>query len=375
MEAGLVHGRQGSAGRSAPGCARMSGVFRSFLERIGLAGDGPTRVSGPPTSSNEASSFHLYWDVPPEPLAEVRATIEVVEPPTVDRLYFWALQASFQQAGTRRGGAHFGLQHHPSYPGAGAVNWGGYHAAGGELEGSGSTLPSALDNVNTRTYPWAAGRPYRYRIFRSPDRGWRGSLTDLETCIETVVRDLWVEGDHLTSPMVWTEAFADCGEPPATVRWRDLEAVTTSGVTHHVSSVRVNYQSYADGGCTNTNVSTVEKRLGAAHRYPARDPDREHAPDLSGRNPAIPRNLSSLRRMPLQTRQISRGLRRAGRDRGSVRLGEPTLGWNLAPRRRRKRQPGRRITSCRPCRPCRPCRAWPGPRLPLRACRRRGIRW
>ncbi len=233
-------------------------MFRSFLERIGLGGDGPVRVSGLPTSSNKASSFHLYWDVPPEPLVEVRATIEVVEPPTVDRLYFWALQASFERAGAQRGGAHFGLQYHPSYPAAGAVNWGGYHAGGGELDGSVSTLPSALDNVNTRTYRWAAGRPYRYRIHRSPERGWRGTVTDLESGEETVVRDLWVEGDHLISPMVWTEAFADCGDPAASVLWRDLEADTMAGVTHHVSAVRVNYQSHADGGCTNTNVAATE---------------------------------------------------------------------------------------------------------------------
>jgi hypothetical protein len=187
----------------------------------------------------------------------VSATIEVIEPPTVERLYFWALQASFERGGVRVGGAHFGLQNHPSYPGNGAVNWGGYRIGGGELDGSGSDLPSALDNVNTRTYPWVASRPYRYRIHRSPDRGWRGTVTDLETGVDTVVRDLWVDADHLISPMVWTEAFADCGEPPAAVEWRDLEAVTTSGATHRVSSVRVNYQSHADGGCTNTNISVA----------------------------------------------------------------------------------------------------------------------
>ena len=247
-------------------------MFREFLERIGLAGDGPTRTSGPPTSSNGASSFHLYWDVPPEPLAEVSATIEVVEPPSVDQLYFWALQASFESGASRRGGAHFGLQHHPAYPGAGAVNWGGYAAGGGELDGSGSRLPSALDNRNTRTYPWNAHRPYRYRIHRSPERGWRGTVTDLETGAETVVRDLWVDADHLINPMVWTEAFADCGDPPATVRWRDLQAVTVGGATHRVSSVRVNYQSHADGGCTNTDVTVTsggfQQRTGTARVTP-----------------------------------------------------------------------------------------------------------
>lgn len=229
-------------------------MFRSFLEKLTR---GPARVrdAGLPTSSNRASSFHLFWDVPPEPLAEVGATIEVIEPPTVERLYFWAVQASFSHDGLEHGGAHFGLQHHPSYPEAGAVNWGGYAAGGGELAGSESELPSALGNANTRTYRWHPHRRYRYRIFPSPQRGWRGSVTDLTTGVETVVRDLWVDGDSIVRPMVWTESFADCGEPSVAVRWTDLDATTASGRTHRVTSVRVNYQSYADGGCTNTDIA------------------------------------------------------------------------------------------------------------------------
>ncbi|MDH3679198.1 MAG: hypothetical protein OEV40_04525 [Acidimicrobiia bacterium] len=228
-------------------------MLRSFLEKITRGTQ--LRESGLPTSSNRASSFHLFWDVPPEPLAEVRATIEVIEPPTVERLYFWALQASFEHGGLGTGGAHFGLQYHPSYPEAGAVNWGGYHKGGRVLDGSDSALPSALDNPNTRTYRWHPRRRYRYRIYRSPDRGWRGSVTDLTTETETVVRDLWVEGDNLIAPMVWTEAFCDCGEPSAAVHWTDLEAVTVAGQAHRVTAARVNYQAYAEGGCTNTNSS------------------------------------------------------------------------------------------------------------------------
>jgi len=228
-------------------------VFRSFLDRFSRVA--PERTEGPPTSSNGASSFHVFWDVPPVPLREVAATIMVVEPPTVTKLYFWALQVNVHQGGRRLGGAHFGLQHHPAHPGAGAVNWGGYHDSEGELPGSTSSLPSTLDNVNTRDYPWQAARHYRYRVFPSPERGWRGSITDLETGEETVVRDLWIDGDTLVSPMVWTEAFADCGDPPAAVRWTGLEATTTAGERVDVGSARLNYQSHADGGCTNTNTS------------------------------------------------------------------------------------------------------------------------
>ena len=228
-------------------------VFRSFFRSLSPAA--PERISGPPTSSNGASSFHLFWDVPPLPLAEVSATIEVIETPTVDKLYFWALQANFEQGGARRGGAHFGLQYHPAYPSGGAVNWGGYRDGGGELDGSVSDLPSALDNINTRTYHWHPNRAYRYRIHRAPERGWRGTITDLVTGEETVVRDLWIEADNIIGPMVWTEAFADCDNPSAAVRWSDLEAVTTAGDRHTVTVARVNYQAHSDGGCANTDIT------------------------------------------------------------------------------------------------------------------------
>lgn len=189
------------------------------------------------------------------------ATIEVIDPPTAPRLYFWALQASFEHPdGRRAGGAHTGLQHHPAYPEAGAVNWGGYHQGGGELDGSVSTLPSALDNPNTRTYPWVPHRRYRYRIHPTPPgsgrAGWRASITDLSTGAETVIRDLWVGGDALVSPMVWTESFAHCDDPSSAVRWTDLEAVTPDGDTVAVGAVRLNYQTHADGGCANTDTAT-----------------------------------------------------------------------------------------------------------------------
>lgn len=246
--------------------------IRDFIDRlIGPAGiGGEARVSGPPPSGNGASSFHLFWDAPPVPLRAVEVTIEVIEPPTVDKLYFWALQVNFQRGAGRVGGAHFGLQHHPAYPGSGAVNWGGYADAGGELEGSGSDLPSALDNVNTRTFPWQAGRAYRYRVAPSPEpapgqgrvsghdplvTAWRGSIIDLETGVETVVRDLWIAADHMTGPMVWSEVFADCDHPAAAVRWTDLEVTTIDGARTAIDRVRLNYQSHLDGGCANTDTS------------------------------------------------------------------------------------------------------------------------
>jgi hypothetical protein len=201
--------------------------------------------------------MHLFWEMPPTPLSEVLVDIEVLDPPSVDRLYFWALQVNFvTRAGADRGGAHTGLQHHPSYPGNGAVNWGGYHpAGGGELSGSTSNLPSTLGNINTRDYLWRAARRYRFRVFAAEPGHWRASVADTESGVETVIRDLFVDAEHLVRPMVWSEVFADCDHPPATVRWSNLHATLAGGGTATAKTVRTSYQRIGDGGCSNTNSS------------------------------------------------------------------------------------------------------------------------
>jgi hypothetical protein len=53
----------------------------------------------------------------------------------------------------------------------------------------------------------------------------------------------------LASPVVWSEVFADCDDPSTAVRWSDL---TPSPIT-----TQVTYQSYDDGGCTNTRIELV----------------------------------------------------------------------------------------------------------------------
>jgi hypothetical protein len=235
--------------------------LRRFLRRNALLAvmldpppNRPLRTEGRPPSANGASSFHLMWDIPGgRPIVEVGATIVVTELPSVDRLYFWALQVGFMVGGRTVGGAHLGLQFHPAYPNKTAANWGGYDEFGSELSGSVSPLPSTLGNANTRDYEWEADKPYRLRIHRSPDRGWRGSITDLSTGVTTAVRDLWVEGDRLAAPMVWSEVFADCDHPSAEVAWSGLEAIDDRGESIEPRAVRVNYQTLAEGGCSNTN--------------------------------------------------------------------------------------------------------------------------
>ena len=224
------------------------------------------RIEGAPTSSNGASSFHLSWECPPVALAEVSVTLTIRDAPQVDKLYFWALQASFAQNGIAMGAAHLGLQYHPAYPHSTAANWGGYQSGGTELEGSTSTLPSTLDNPNTRDYTWRVGSAYRLRIYQAKEQDrWCGSVTDLDSGIETVIRELFVSADSLVAPVMWTEAFCDCDDPSVSVVWSEPEVVpkvaTGQGDPHLVTAVNTNYQAYENGGCTNT-VSILEPSLG-----------------------------------------------------------------------------------------------------------------
>lgn len=159
------------------------------------------------------------------------------------------------------GAGHFGLQHHPDYPSNGALNWGGYRHGGGELSGSTSPLGSAVGNVNTSTFPWEARRKYQYRIARSPEQGWRGSLLDLQSGTETMVRDLWVDATHLSNPMVWSEVFAPCDASSVEVAWSDLHGFDHGGQRVDATAVRINYQTEADGGCSNTSVSARERTI------------------------------------------------------------------------------------------------------------------
>jgi hypothetical protein len=206
------------------------------------------------------------WEGAPPPLVEVRATLTVLEPTLNDDLRFWALQASFVDAGGQRFGAgHVGLQRHAGHPDACAANWGGYAAGGGELDGTESQLPSARGNRNTRDLHWEIGRPYRLAIRRGSG-GWAGLVDDV------VLRELHAGGDRLDGVVVWSEVFARCDDPHV-VRWSELAAVTAAGELVRPVAVAVNYQSRSAGGCTNTDaapdgVGGVIQRTGARRATP-----------------------------------------------------------------------------------------------------------
>jgi hypothetical protein len=186
-------------------------------------------------------------------LVGVQATCEVVVPPAVDDLYFWALQASFAEGWRSHGGAHLGLQWNRRHPGNTAANWGGYHHSGRVLDGSASQLPSTPDDPNTRDFAWQPRVPYRFRITRVAD-GWRGEIADISTGHSVVIRDLYSPGAELIEPMVWSEVFAACDDPQVLVRWSGFGALTVDGEVIQPRAVRVNYQAYDAGGCSNTNV-------------------------------------------------------------------------------------------------------------------------
>jgi len=224
-------------------------------------GAGSARVTGEPGGG--VSSFHLWWVLAPNhpPIAEVAATLTVVEPPAVDRLYFWALQASFGDSRRAYGAGHLGLQWNPRFPDNRAVNWGGYADAsdgGGILPGTASSLASTPDDPNTRDYRWQPGRPYRLRVRRG-EHGWRGEITDLASGELTVVRELLADGDRLTSPVVWAEVFARCDHPSTAVAWTDLTAVGLDGSPVEVRSVRTSFPT--SGDCENTTVDVVDGAL------------------------------------------------------------------------------------------------------------------
>ena len=259
--------------------------LRAFAEALTagantmVTGGGP-RAAGPPRSSNGASSFHLIWEMPQTAgaakLVEVSAVLEIIEPPRVPSLYFWALQVDFEENGVFWGGGHTGLQWNRRFPGGTALNWGGYAAqsrGGAVLPGSQPDLFAFPGDPNTMSFDWEPRRPYRLRVFRSPELsgGWRADITDLSSGTTTVVRDLMypdgpragagrAAAGYLRRPLVWSEVFADCDAPQVVARWSDLSAVGEDGLTVRPSAVRVNYQAHEAGGCGNTSV----RRDGAA---------------------------------------------------------------------------------------------------------------
>jgi hypothetical protein len=217
------------------------------------------RTTGYPPSTNGASSFHLAWEPVPPPAQEVSVTLTIDHEPAHGHLVFWALQVGFVSGWGSVGGAHLGLQWNRSHPGSRAVNWGGYDHQGRVLAGSRSPLVSTPNNPNTRDYAWESGQPYRLTVRAGSEAGhWTGSVEAFGH--EQVIRDLFVPAEALVRPMVWSEVFARCDDPPVSATWRDPVAHTARGPMGP-SAYRVSYQSEDAGGCSNTDVEWTENGI------------------------------------------------------------------------------------------------------------------
>jgi hypothetical protein len=217
----------------------MSTAWRRLLHRLRGA------------SSGVGGGFHLWWKGLPagEPIAECSVVLEVLREPVVDKLYFWALQASFvDAAGLTYGAAHTGLQWNPRHPGNRAVNWGGYaHAAdvGSVLDGTVSTLPGIPGDLNTRTFGWRQGVPYRFAIRRG-EVGWAATVTDLVTGSGVTIRELFAGGDRLADFVMWSELFCRGDDPATIVRWSHPQVRTATDHTLAPAALEVTYPGGAE---------------------------------------------------------------------------------------------------------------------------------
>ena len=210
-----------------------------------------------PTGLASASSFYMTWtgepgnpDDPTDRALYTQASGKLTIPttPSVEEVYFWALQVIFYDAeGNRLAGAHTGLQWAPGHPNNKAVNWGGYSdITEAELEGTESELPSATGNENTRDYEWETGEEYTFRIFYVGDDMWRATVNDV------TIRDLEVpDAAFIADPIFFSEVFAACDDPSHTVQWRDPYLYEADDTAYYFPQANKEYQLLE--ACDNTN--------------------------------------------------------------------------------------------------------------------------
>jgi hypothetical protein len=206
--------------------------------------------------------MHAWWALPQGVrVVAAEADLRIASAPSSGHLMFWAMQAGF--AGVREYGAgHLGLQWWNRYPNNTAANWGGYDERGVVLKGTKLAIPDPLNDGNTGAFTWLPGTTYRLRIDKG-DKGWRGSIHSPEAGT-TVLRLLHADGDRLSHVVVWSELFCRCDASSVSAVWSNMVAIDSDGATHAIDRVNISYQSYADGGCTNTNQSCDEFGLAQA---------------------------------------------------------------------------------------------------------------
>lgn len=210
-----------------------------------------------PTGLASASSFYMVWtgeqDNPDDPTdrtlyTQASGKLTIPTTPSVEELYFWAIQVNFYDATeTLVAAAHTGLQWAPGYPQSKAVNWGGYLTADdSELTGTESEFPSTASNDNTRDYEWETGEEYAFKIFYVGDDMWRATVNDV------TIRDLEVPGaTNIANPIFFSEVFAACDDPSHTVQWRDPYLYEADDTAYYFPQANKEYQLLE--ACDNTN--------------------------------------------------------------------------------------------------------------------------
>lgn len=178
--------------------------------------------------------------------------------PTTPDLVFFGHQVNFYTpSGALQGGSHFGFQSYPAWGPKEVINWGGYDdIAGGGATNNGNTLYTTTPMTGPSfLFPWIVGRPYEFRVARSPVQdqpspyiSWRLTVTDLVTGIAYPIRDMYVQyGDHMRVPGFWTEDFrvgtsSDYEMAVKNIRWdgRPVEVGIADYGTGTYSNTEVN---------------------------------------------------------------------------------------------------------------------------------------
>lgn len=225
--------------------------YMMFLNGASAGTTIDTRTTGlPPTG---LSTQYLIW--PATVAAELEITIEVTtlgsEP---NQAYFLAVPDIIDSNGASLAQPPFGLHWNLQFPNGRAIYWGGVlKATGAVLNGTTSTLPSSINSDSHRNYTWQNNRIYRYRIWSPTPGTWRGDITDTVTNSTSTVRDLSVPGStQLRGAILAFQSYNTC-QTPIAARWKTLRFKLANGTFSTPTTVTVDYQTFLDGGCTNTN--------------------------------------------------------------------------------------------------------------------------
>ena len=202
-----------------------------------------SHTSGEPGFPQRGILLPPVLGLPTQPLLECSAVLEVVVPPSVPRLYFWALQASFSD-GTptpRRCPPRIAVEH--QVPAVGRRPTGADTPRTGRCcRGPSPRCPSTRKDPNTRDYPWIAG--HRYRLQDRPqrrDQRRHGRLAGNDHPHRVGRRGQGARSPH-QGASTWSGRW--CGRrcspgasiPTTVVRWSDLRAI--DGRRHGDSSSR-----------------------------------------------------------------------------------------------------------------------------------------